>query len=155
MNKFERQGTILRLVRERPLSTQAEVAEALREQGFEVVQTTVSRDIAQLGLVKVRSANGHGRLVYAHPDAMDLDRLSDLTAAFRRWALSLTPTGNLVVIQTPAGFASPLAEAIDNAHLGDIAGTIAGENTIFVATRDGTSGAELVEQLRHHLEGDT
>ena len=58
--KFERQGTILRLVQQQPLSTQAEVAEALRDDGIDAVQATVSRDIAQLGLVKVRNARGHG-----------------------------------------------------------------------------------------------
>ena len=153
MDKFERQGAIMRLVRERQLSTQAELAEALREAGIDVVQTTVSRDIAQLGLVKVR--NTEGRLVYALPGAEDLDRLSELAAALRRWALAVTPSGNLVVVQTPPGFASPLAEALDRAQLGDVAGTIAGENTIFVAARDGVSGAELATALSHHLEGAT
>ena len=62
--KFDRQGAILRLVQQQPLSTQSEVAEALRANGIEAVQATVSRDIAQLGLVKVR--NAEGRLVYAH-----------------------------------------------------------------------------------------
>ena len=151
--KFERQGMILRLVQQQPLSTQAEVADALHAVGIEAVQATVSRDIAQLGLRKVRNADG--RLVYALPGAADLDRLSELTAALRRWALSLTATGNLVVIQTPNGMASPLAEAIDLAHVGDVAGTIAGENTIFVAAREGLSGAELAEQLRHHVDGET
>ena len=153
MNKFERQGAILRLVQERPLATQAEVADALREAGIDTVQTTVSRDIAQLGLVKVR--NEAGRLVYALPRQEDLTRLSELTAALRRWTVSLTPTGNLVVVVTPSGYASPLAEQIDLAALPDIAGTIAGNNTVFVAAREGVSGAELAEQLRHHLEGDT
>ena len=68
--KFERQGTILRLVQQQPLSTQAEVADALRAHGIDAVQATVSRDIAQLGLVKVR--NAEGRLVYALPGAADL-----------------------------------------------------------------------------------
>ena len=153
MDKFERQGAIMRLVRERELSTQAELAQALREAGIEVVQTTVSRDIAQLGLVKVRNADG--RLVYALPGAEDLDRLNELAAALRRWTLAVTPSGNLVVVQTPPGFASPLAEAIDRAQLGDVAGTIAGENTIFVAARDGVAGAELAASLSHHLEGAT
>jgi transcriptional regulator of arginine metabolism len=153
VNKFERQGAIMRLVAERQLSTQAELAEALRQAGIEVVQTTVSRDIAQLGLVKVR--NREGRLVYALPGAEDLDRLSELTAALRRWALSVAPSGSLVVVTTPAGFASPLAEAIDRAGLADVAGTIAGENTVFVAARDGVSGPELASQLSHHLEGAT
>jgi transcriptional regulator of arginine metabolism len=117
------------------------------------VQTTVSRDIAQLGLIKVR--NGNGRLVYALPGASDLSRLSELTTALRRWTTSLTPTGNLVVVETPSGAANALAQAIDQAHLPDIAGTIAGDNMIFVAAREGLTGASLADELRHHLEGDT
>jgi transcriptional regulator of arginine metabolism len=151
--KFERQGTILRLVQEHDLATQQEVAQALREAGFPAVQTTVSRDIAQLGLVKVR--NAEGRLVYALPGAEDLDRLDELATALRRWVVSLEPTGNLLVVTTPAGFASPLSEVIDRAGPTEVAGTIAGENTIFVAARDGLTGADLAEQFRHHLEGDT
>ena len=69
MNRRERQGAILELVRERTLSTQAEVAAASRETGYDVVQTTVSRDIAELGLVKVRAPSG--RLVYAPPGGSD------------------------------------------------------------------------------------
>ena len=105
MSKFDRQGAILRLIRARPLATQAEVAEALRQEGYDAVQTTVSRDIAQLGLVKVR--NGNGRLVYALPGADDLTRLSQLTAALRRWTISLNATGSLVVLCTPNGYAQP------------------------------------------------
>jgi transcriptional regulator of arginine metabolism len=153
VNKFERQGAILRVVQQQELATQAELADALRREGIKTVQTTVSRDIAHLGLVKVR--NREGRLVYALPGAEDLDRMSELTAALKRWALSLTPTGNLVVIQTPPGGASPLAEAIDRAHPPDVVGTIAGENTIFVAAREGLTGAELAAELGHHLKGDT
>ena len=76
--KFERQGAILRLVRERPLHTQAEVAEALRASGIDAVQATVSRDIAQLGLTKVR--NGEGKLVYALPGAAISRRCSAVPA---------------------------------------------------------------------------
>jgi transcriptional regulator of arginine metabolism len=153
MNKFARQGAILRVVQQQELATQAELAEALRKEGIKTVQTTVSRDIAQLGLVKVR--NAEGRLVYALPGSEDLDRLSELTTALRRWALALVPSGNLVVIETPPGCASPLAEAIDRARPHDVVGTIAGENTIFVAAREGLAGAELAAELSHHLEGDT
>ena len=100
-DRYERQGAIMRLVRERQLSTQVELAEALRESGYEVVQTTVSRDIAQLGLVKVR--NRDGRLVYALPGAEDLDRLSELATALRRWALAVEPAAGLVVVTHAAG----------------------------------------------------
>ena len=152
MRKFERQGVILRLVSEQELSTQTELADALREAGFDAVQTTVSRDVAELGLVKVR--NEQGRLVYAPPGAADLSRLGELVSALRRWALSIAPTGTIVVIQTPPGHANALARAIDAAGLADVAGTVAGDDTIFVAAREG-SGSALAEQLQHHLEGES
>jgi transcriptional regulator of arginine metabolism len=150
--RLERQGAILRLVEERHLSTQAELADALREDGIDTVQATVSRDIAQLGLVKVR--NGNGRLIYALPGAADLRRLDQLATALRNWAQVMTPTGNLLVVQTPRGFAAALADAIDEAVLPEIAGTVAGENTIFVAVREGTTAAELEETFTHHLDGN-
>ena len=111
--KFERQGAILRLVEQQQLSTQAELAEALRAEGIEAVQATVSRDIARLGLVKVR--NGDGRLIYALPGAADLRRLEQLASALRSWAGAMIPTGELLVIHTPRGFAAALADAIDEA----------------------------------------
>ena len=153
MNKFERQGAILRLVREQELSTQADLARALSEQGLEAVQATISRDIAQLGLVKVRGPQG--RLVYSLPGAADLDRLSELTSALRRLVDGLEPTGNLVVIRTAPGNANALGRAFDDADLPEVAGCVAGDDTIFVAAREGTTGSELAQGLRHHLEGDT
>jgi transcriptional regulator of arginine metabolism len=142
--KFERQGTILRLVQERDLATQQEVAQALRDAGYPAVQTTVSRDIAQLGLVKVR--NTEGRLVYALPGAEDIDRLNELVTALRRWVVSLEPSAALLVLKTTPGYSTPLADAIDAATT-EVAGTIAGENTVFVAPREGLSVAELAEQF--------
>jgi transcriptional regulator of arginine metabolism len=147
--KFERQGTILRLVRQQPLSTQAEVAEALRENGIEAVQATVSRDITQLGLVKVR--NEEGRLVYALPGAADLRRLDELASALRSYMGATSPSGSLLVVQTPRGFAAALADAIDAAALPEVAGTVAGDNTVFVACADGTTPAELDAELRSRL----
>jgi transcriptional regulator of arginine metabolism len=147
--KFERQGTILRLVQQRPLSTQAEVADALRAIGIETVQATVSRDIAQLGLVKVR--NEEGRLIYALPGAADLHRLDELTGALRRFMGETAASGTTLVIKTPRGFAVALADAIDDAALPEVAGTIAGDNTVFVAARDGLTAAELEAHLRSHL----
>ena len=147
--KLERQAAILRLVEERHLSTQADLADALRAEGIDTVQATVSRDIARLGLVKVR--NGNGRLIYALPGAADLRRLEQLATALRNWAGTMIPTGNLLVIHTPRGFAAALADAIDDASLPDVAGTIAGDNTVFVACADGTKPFELDALLRSHL----
>ncbi|HEY4620527.1 MAG TPA: hypothetical protein VIG93_02410 [Gaiellaceae bacterium] len=149
MNRRERQKAILELVAERALSTQAEVAAALRETGFEVVQTTVSRDIADLGLIKVRAPSG--RLVYAPPGTSDSDRMHALGAALRRYALGIEAAGSLVVLTTPSGYANALAQALDEAGHPAVAGTVAGDNTIFVAARDGTSGAALRDELAGNL----
>jgi transcriptional regulator of arginine metabolism len=149
MNRRERQNAILELVRERALSTQAEVASALKESGFDVVQTTVSRDIADLGLVKVRAPSG--RLVYAPPGATDGDRLRALGAAMRRYAITVESAGALVVVTTPSGYANALAQAVDEAAHPAIAGTIAGDNTIFVAARDGSTAKALESELAGYL----
>jgi transcriptional regulator of arginine metabolism len=149
MNRRERQNAILELVGERALSTQAEVASALKDSGFDVVQTTVSRDIAELGLVKVRAPSG--RLVYAPPGSTDADRLRALGAAMRRYAITVEAAGALVVVTTPSGYANALAQAIDEASHPAIAGTIAGDNTIFVAARDGVSVQALEDELAGHL----
>jgi transcriptional regulator of arginine metabolism len=150
--RFERQGAILRLVGQRHISTQAELADALRAEGIDAVQATVSRDVSRLGLVKVR--NGDGRLIYALPGAADLRRLEELAAALRNWGGAMIPTGQLLVIHTPRGFAAALADAIDEAVLPDVAGTVAGDNTILVAVREGSSASELADDFAHYLEGE-
>ena len=149
MNRRERQSAILELVRDRALSTQAEVASALSEAGFDVVKTTVSRDIADLGLVKVRAPSG--RLVYAPPGTSDGDRMRALGAAMRRYAVGAEAAGTLVVLTTPSGYANALAQAIDEAGHPGVAGTIAGDNMIFVAARDGISAVVLRDELSGHL----
>jgi len=147
MNKSDRHAVILRLVREREIATQDELAQALRELGYEVVQTTVSRDITELGLVKVRGAGG--RLVYAPAaGANGHRRQAQLAEAFKRWALSCESSGHLVVLTTPPGFAGALAQEIDDAHLPHILATLAGENTILIVADEGVTGAELAEELR-------
>ena len=145
MNRAERHAAIQRLIREEPISTQTELAEALHRQGYDVVQTTVSRDVHELRLVKVRHSSG--RLVYAFPeDATTFDQ--DVAGALSRWALTVEPSGNLVVVTTPYGYAQALAQAIDVAHHPHIAGTIAGENTILLVAREPTTGGQLAEEIQ-------
>jgi len=133
-----RQAAILRLVRDNAISTQGELVDLLREEGHDVVQTTVSRDVHELGLVKVRAPSG--RLVYAAPGSDDADR-----------APAVERAGPLVVVSTPSGYASALAQAIDEGAHPGIAGTIAGDNTIFLAPREGTTAAALGDELRELL----
>ncbi|MGD0272995.1 MAG: arginine repressor [Gaiellaceae bacterium] len=150
MNRSDRHALILRLVHEREIATQEELAQALRELKHEVVQTTVSRDINELGLVKVRGASG--RLVYSPATGMNGNRRgTQLAEAFKRWALGCDSSGNLVVLTTLPGFADPLAQEIDNAHLPHILATLAGENTILVVAQDGVPGVQLCEELRREF----
>jgi transcriptional regulator of arginine metabolism len=145
MNRAERQAAIQRLIREQAISTQTELAEALRLAGHDVVQTTVSRDVHELGLIKVRDASG--RLVYAFPeDTPGFD--ADVAEAFARWALTVEASGNLVVVSTPYGYAQALAQAIDVSRHPHIAGTVAGENTILLVAREPATGTELADEIR-------
>jgi transcriptional regulator of arginine metabolism len=145
VNRAERHAAIQRLIREQPISTQTELAEALRREGHDVVQTTVSRDVHELRLIKLRDSRG--RLVYAFPeDAAGFDQ--DLADALARWALTVEPSGNLVVVTTPYGYAQPLAQAIDVAHHPHVAGTVAGENTVLLVAREPVTGAQLSEEIR-------
>jgi transcriptional regulator of arginine metabolism len=144
VNRAERHAAIQRLVRDQPISTQTELADALHAEGHDVVQTTVSRDIHELGLIKVRHESG--RLVYAFPE--DTPISEDLREALGRWALAMEPSGQLVVVMTPYGYASALAQAIDVSRHPQIAGTIAGENTVLLVAREPSTGSQLVDELR-------
>jgi transcriptional regulator of arginine metabolism len=149
VSKADRHGTILRLVKTRSIATQQDLAEALHDAGHEVVQTTVSRDIGELGLVKVR--DDVGALVYAPPEHANgrSERAThELRNAFRRWALSIESSGNLVVVAVPNGYAPPLAESIDAVDHPRVLGTVAGETTVLVIAREGVSGAELRDEFR-------
>ena len=148
MNRNERHAAILRLVHDRPIATQTELADALRAEGHDVVQTTVSRDIHELGLIKVRHPSG--RLVYAFPE--DSGFSEDVADALRRWAWTFEASGNLVVVTTPYGYASPLAQSIDIARHPHVAGTVAGENTVLLISREPVTGAQLAEELRQHRQ---
>ena len=149
MNRRQRHAAILRILRDHPIGTQAELVEALHAAGREVVQTTISRDIHELGLVKVRDPQG--RLIYAPPEAAEPARVEAVEAAFARWALSVESSGQLVIVQTPNGFTNPLAQAIDLARHPRIAGTIAGENTVLLVAREPTTGTQLAEELRGYM----
>lgn len=143
MNRRERQAAILEIVREQAVSTQGDLVESLRRAGHDVVQTTVSRDIHELGLVKVRHSTG--RLVYAQ--AEDSGYNEELSDSLKRWALTVEPSGQLVVVTTPYGYASALAQAVDVARHPHIAGTIAGENTVLLVAREPATGAQLADDL--------
>lgn len=145
--KERRQQVLRRLVQTRNLRSQAEVCDALAGEGLATTQATVSRDLDELGAVKVRGPDGE--LVYrlaADPGpASARARLADTLA---RYVISSASSGNLAVLHTPPACASPVASAIDLAELPEVVATVAGDDTVLVVAADGVAG----DRLAAHLE---
>jgi transcriptional regulator of arginine metabolism len=145
--KEQRHRAIAELIRGQPLASQEELAERLAAQGFAVTQATISRDLEQLGAIKVRR---DGRLGYMLPDqlANGPQSATQLATVLRDWVRSIDFAGNLVVLKTPPGSAHLVGVALDQAALPDVVGTICGDDTIFVAVRDAAQAAPFVQRLR-------
>lgn len=141
-NRKQRLLRILELISVRRVHTQEELVEALAADGWDVTQSSVSRDIAALGLVK-QDGVYHRPLPDAQR-AVDPDELR-----IREGVLSVETAGDvLVVIRTPPGEANRVAVALDRLRWPSVVGTIAGDDTIFVATRDQPAQRDLVAQVR-------
>ena len=143
----QRHLKILELVATRPLHTQEELADALSQEGWAVTQSSVSRDIAVLGLVK---SDG----IYRRPAAARLHEIVDPNQ--RRIAESLlsveTAGDALLVLHTPPGEAQRVGSALDLLAWPEIVGTIGGDDTIFVATRNASAQGQIVRHLRGLME---
>jgi transcriptional regulator of arginine metabolism len=146
--KERRQRAIADLVRGQTLSSQEELADRLGSLGFAVTQATISRDLEQLGAIKVRR---DGQLSYALPQAARNGPSSRLAAVFRDWVQSVEPAGNLVVIRTPPGSAHLVGVALDESALPEIVGTICGDDTMFVACRSEAAADMLCAKLGREL----
>ena len=148
--KAARHGRITELIRGGAIRSQTELAALLRAEGLQTTQATLSRDLEELGALKLRGVDG-GAPIYAIPEDGAAGRVSGgtgrLARLFGELLLSYQASGNLVVLRTPPGAAQFLASAIDRAALTDIIGTIAGDDTILVVARAGLSGVELGDHL--------
>ena len=134
------------LVRSNTLASQEELAERLVAAGFTVTQATISRDLEQLGAVKIRR---EGVLCYALPEQIGASRAGRrLEAIFREWVRSVEAAGNLIVIKTPPGSAHLVGVALDQAELPEVAGNICGDDTIFVAVREASEAEGFAARLR-------
>ena len=142
-----RQALILELVDLEAITSQEQLREQLRARGVEATQATLSRDIRDLGLIK-RAADG----AYRRPSAAEAATLSESQLALRRAVQEYLRTEEavqqLLVLRTDAGQAQPLAIAIDRARLPEIAGTIAGDDTILVICRSANDATAIQERLQ-------
>ena len=143
--KNERQEMIIRLIKENDISTQEELTSLMKEHGFQVTQATCSRDIKDLGIIKVTVPGQMTKYAV-------LDRTGDiapgrLLAVFSNSLLSCSSAMNLVVVRTLPGMAQAAASALDSMHLTNVVGTIAGDDTILVIPRGGYTTTQVAEAL--------
>ena len=149
--RVARQARIVQLITNRAIRSQTELATLLASEGIETTQATLSRDLDELGAVKLRGADG-GASVYVIPDDGSpvrgieggTGRLSRLLAEL---LVSADASGNLAVLRTPPGAAHYLASALDRAALREVVGTIAGDDTVLVVAREPLGGAALAARL--------
>ncbi|HVT43012.1 MAG TPA: arginine repressor [Thermoanaerobaculia bacterium] len=150
-----RRETILRIVAKRAVSSQEELLAILHAEGFDTTQPTLSRDIRELGLAK--TPNGYaaigqtGSSSTVIPFTTPETRENRLNRALAEFAVSIEQAGNLVVVRTRVAAAQPLALALDSAAIPQVAGTIAGDDTIFLAVRSTTAASKLVRQFRESI----
>ena len=143
--KDRRQKAIADLIREHALANQEEVAARLSALGFEVTQATVSRDLDQIGALKVRR---DGRITYALPDQLNGNATpSRLASVLRDWVRSIDVAATIVVLKTPPGSAHLVGVALDEEALPEVVGNICGDDTIFVACRSAAEADATAAKL--------
>jgi transcriptional regulator of arginine metabolism len=152
MSRHERERTVLEIIEHSVVHTQAELVEALRARGCQVTQATVSRDIKRLGLVKTPTPDGAYR--YASPDMVahggngaSAREREAMHNAFDEFATGVMAGAGLFAIKTQSGCANAVAIAIDEAVVGGIVATLAGDDTILVMTRSAQDRDRLIEEF--------
>ena len=142
--KVERQRRIVQILRRHSVSSQEELADLLRRNGERVTQATLSRDLEELGAVKVRE---NGGVVYRLPEEPPPGE-EWLRRMLHEFALEVESSANMVVVRTPPGGANAVARALDSAAMKDVIGTVAGDDTIIVVCREGVRGQTVARKLR-------
>ena len=148
--KTDRQNEIVKLIAEKDIETQEDLASELRSIGYKVTQATVSRDIRELRLTKVAAKGGGFK--YARPDRIEIAVSERLTRILTDSLVSVESSGNIIVVKTLSGSANVAAEAIDTLAWPEILGTIAGDNTIFVIARKEVNAEEISDRIRKLTE---
>jgi transcriptional regulator of arginine metabolism len=150
--KERRQRAIADLIRSQALANQEELADRLGLLGYAVTQATISRDLEQIGAVKVRRGR---QLSYALPDQVREAPAPRLAAVFRDWVRSIDTASNLVVIKTPPGSAHLVGVVLDGSGISEIVGTICGDDTIFVACRSVLDAAAIAVRFEAAMTGQS
>jgi transcriptional regulator of arginine metabolism len=147
LSKHQRQHRITMLIEQQAVTSQSQLVDLLAAGGVETTQATVSRDLDEIGAVKVRAPGGDS--IYAVPE-LPKDRVTPgdhLRRVLGEWVVDVAASANLVVVRTPPGSAHVVASALDRAALPDIIGTVAGDDTIMVVAAERVGGAKLARRL--------
>lgn len=146
--KPQRQHRIAKLLEQHAVTSQSQVVDLLAAQGVVATQATVSRDLDDLGAIKVRVPGGE--TVYAIPELPVEQRAPDehLRRVFADWVVEVAHSANLVVLRTPPGSAHVVGSALDRAGAPGVIGTVAGDDTILVVADEAAGGAAVADQLR-------
>jgi transcriptional regulator of arginine metabolism len=147
LSKNQRQHRIVQFIEQQAVTSQAQLVELLAAGGAPATQATVSRDLEEIGAVKVRAAGGES--VYAVPE-LPKDRIAPeehLKRVLGDWVVDVAASANVVVVRTPPGSAHVVASALDRAALTEILGTVAGDDTIMVVAAERVGGAKLARRL--------
>ena len=144
--KTGRHARILDIIAAHPIETQDELLTRLREEGFKATQATISRDIKDLRLVKTLGSDGKYRYVSASRSSTDIR--TNFSNLFSTSVNSIDVAQNLVVIKTLSGMAQAVCAALDSADYPSVVGTIAGDDTIFIACRTADLAVSLTEELK-------
>jgi len=149
--KSDRLAKVLELIDENEIDTQEELLRRLKEEGFDVTQATVSRDIKELRLVKVLSHNGkyHYSSNLQQPK---VDMSFKFHAIFSQSVQSVDFAGNIIAVKCFTGMANAACAALDSIHWNGVVGTLAGDDTIFVLMRSEERAADLVDELKNLLD---
>ena len=148
MTKARRQHRIAELLEQHAVTSQSQLAALLDADGITATQATVSRDLDDLGAIKVRVPGGE--TVYAIPEH-PADRVAPsdhLRRVVADWVGDVVSSANLVVLRTPPGCAHVVASALDRAGMSEVVGTVAGDDTVIVVAAESVGGAELASRLR-------
>ena len=150
--KNERQEMLIRLIKENEISTQEELTALMKEKGFPITQATCSRDIKDLGIIKVTVSGQTTK--YAVLDRTGEIAPGRLLAVFSNSLLSRSSAMNLVVVRTLPGMAQAAASALDSMHLSNVVGTIAGDDTVFIATPGVDEANALVSTIKDMMSSN-
>ena len=145
--KPQRQHRVARLLAEHGVTSQAQLVDLLAAEGVAATQATVSRDLDDLGAIKVRV--GGGETVYAIPELPSDQRAPEdhLRRVFSEWVVEVAHSANLVVLRTPPGSAHVVGSALDRSGLPGVLGTVAGDDTLIVVVAEPVGGAEMAGRL--------